>query len=68
MAEAVAAVDGEEAVELARRDPPDPILLGVIMPRLQGFEVLGLRRRLQGDAAEAFLDETTIEEAVRATA
>lgn len=36
----IAAVDGEDAVEKAREHKPDLILLDVIMPKLQGFEVL----------------------------
>jgi CheY-like chemotaxis protein len=39
------AVDGEEALRLAAAEPPDLILLDLIMPKLQGFEVL---RRLKG--------------------
>jgi CheY-like chemotaxis protein len=38
--EVLTAADGEEALEMARRDGPDLILLDVIMPKLQGFEVL----------------------------
>jgi len=36
----VMAADGEEALSVARADAPDLILLDVIMPKLQGFEVL----------------------------
>lgn len=36
----LAAADGEEALRLARDEPPDLILLDLIMPKLQGFEVL----------------------------
>lgn len=32
------AADGEEAVELARKDPPDLILMDLIMPRVDGVE------------------------------
>ncbi len=46
--EVVTAADGEEALELARRECPDLILLDVIMPKLQGFEVLA---RLKADPA-----------------
>ena len=38
----IAAVDGEDALEKAREHKPDLILLDVIMPRLQGFDVLTL--------------------------
>ena len=34
------AIDGEEALRLARAEVPDLILLDLIMPKLQGFEVL----------------------------
>jgi DNA-binding response OmpR family regulator len=34
------ASDGEEAVRLAREAQPSVVLLDVIMPKLQGFEVL----------------------------
>jgi two-component system OmpR family response regulator len=37
---------GEEAVEAARRDPPDLVLLDVMLPDLDGFEVV---RRLRED-------------------
>ncbi len=36
----VTAVDGEEALHLARSEAPDLILLDIIMPKMQGFEVL----------------------------
>jgi putative two-component system response regulator len=38
--------DGATALQLARQDPPDLILLDVMMPDLDGFEVC---RRLQAD-------------------
>jgi two-component system alkaline phosphatase synthesis response regulator PhoP len=34
------AVDGQEALDVARKEIPDLILLDLIMPKLQGFEVL----------------------------
>ena len=34
------AVDGEEALKLAQAETPDLILLDLIMPKMQGFEVL----------------------------
>ena len=46
----LAAVDGEEALRMARAEPPDLILLDLIMPKLQGFEVL---RALKADPATA---------------
>jgi DNA-binding response OmpR family regulator len=42
------AQDGEQAVTLATRELPDLILLDVMMPGLNGLEVL---RRLKGDSA-----------------
>jgi CheY-like chemotaxis protein len=36
----IAAVDGEDALAKARAHKPDLILLDVIMPKMQGFEVL----------------------------
>jgi CheY-like chemotaxis protein len=35
----VEAADGDEALELVRADPPDVILLDVLMPRLSGWQV-----------------------------
>jgi PAS domain S-box-containing protein len=40
-----AAADGREALEIIRRQPPDIILLDLVMPRLDGF---GLIERLRG--------------------
>ena len=49
--EVVTAGDGEEGLAVARRDKPDLILLDVMMPKLDGFEVC---RRLRGDASFPF--------------
>ena len=46
----VPAVDGEEALRLARAEPPDLVLLDLIMPKMQGFEVL---RALKADPSTA---------------
>jgi CheY-like chemotaxis protein len=46
----VPAVDGEEALRLARAEPPDLVLLDLIMPKMQGFEVL---RALKADPGTA---------------
>lgn len=44
------ASDGEEALRVARDTLPDLILLDVIMPKLQGFEVLRLLKEDPGTA------------------
>ena len=44
----VAAADGAEALSQAGQQKPDLILLDVIMPKLQGYEVL---KRLKADPA-----------------
>lgn len=44
----VTAADGEEALAVARSTPVDLILLDLIMPKVQGFEVL---RALKADPA-----------------
>ncbi len=36
----VEAADGEEAVELARREVPDLLILDKVMPKFDGFEVV----------------------------
>jgi CheY-like chemotaxis protein len=48
--EVLIAADGEEALRQAAATMPDLILLDLIMPKLQGFEVL---RRLKEDPATA---------------
>jgi two-component system alkaline phosphatase synthesis response regulator PhoP len=45
------ASDGEAAVQMARAEAPDLVLLDLIMPKLQGFEVL--RTLKQDPATEA---------------
>jgi two-component system phosphate regulon response regulator PhoB len=44
------AEDGESALRQVRESPPDVVLLDLIMPKVQGFEVL---RRLKQDPATA---------------
>jgi DNA-binding response OmpR family regulator len=44
----ITAADGEEALNLARTEPVDLIFLDLIMPKVQGFEVL---RGLKEDPA-----------------
>ena len=48
--EVLTAVDGEEALRIARAERLDLVLLDVVMPKLEGFEVLKL---LKEDAATA---------------
>jgi DNA-binding response OmpR family regulator len=40
------AASGEEALAEVRRDPPDLILLDIMMPRMNGLEVLRQVRRI----------------------
>ena len=42
------AYDGDEALEAVAKDPPDLILLDIMMPRVSGFEVC---RKLKADEA-----------------
>lgn len=44
--ELLEAVDGEEALKISREEKPDLILLDIMMPKLDGFEVC---RRLKSD-------------------
>jgi len=44
----ITAEDGEEALRMARAELPELILLDLIMPKIQGFEVL---RALKADPA-----------------
>ena len=46
--EVQSARDGQEAVELARAEPPDLVLLDVRMPRMTGYDVC---RALKADPA-----------------
>jgi adenylate cyclase len=50
--ELLQAADGEEALAAARQHLPDVILLDVMMPKIDGFEVC---RRLKGDASLPFM-------------
>ncbi|HET7874873.1 MAG TPA: SpoIIE family protein phosphatase [Methylomirabilota bacterium] len=49
--EVVTAADGMEAIEAIRRQPPDLVLLDVMMPRVDGFETLR-RIREHGPSAQ----------------
>jgi adenylate cyclase len=48
----VTAVDGQEALEAAQRERPDLILLDVMMPKRDGFEVC---RLLKADTSLPFM-------------
>jgi CheY-like chemotaxis protein len=48
--EVALAASGEEGIEAARADPPDLVLLDVLMPGIDGLETL---RRLRADPATA---------------
>ena len=50
--EVVEAYDGEEALEKVEEESPDLILLDVMMPKMDGFEVC---RRLKDDERTAFI-------------
>jgi two-component system OmpR family response regulator len=41
----VAAVDGAEALDIARREKPDIIILDIMLPKLSGFEVCRILRK-----------------------
>ena len=41
----VTAVDGVEALEVARRDKPDFIILDIMLPKMSGFEVCRILRK-----------------------
>jgi len=46
--EAILALSGEEALEKARASPPDLITLDLLMPEMDGFEVLEAIKRDKG--------------------
>ena len=50
--EILIAADGEEAVDVARRERPDLILLDIMMPKLDGYEVC---RQLRADRGFPFV-------------
>jgi len=41
----VTASDGEQAIEVARREKPDLIILDIMLPRISGFEVCRILRK-----------------------
>jgi CheY-like chemotaxis protein len=46
------AFDGDEALDQIQHEPPDLVLLDVLLPRRDGFDVLAEIRRLPGPAAQ----------------
>ncbi|MEE9315803.1 MAG: response regulator, partial [bacterium] len=46
--EAILALSGEEALEKARVSPPDLITLDLLMPEMDGFEVMEALKRDKG--------------------
>jgi len=50
--EAAVATDGEQALAAVKADPPDLILLDIMMPRIDGLEVV---RRLKADTSLPFI-------------
>jgi DNA-binding response OmpR family regulator len=48
--EVISALDGEEGLRIAQRDIPDLVLLDLILPKKDGFEVL---REIRGDSRTA---------------
>jgi CheY-like chemotaxis protein len=51
----IAASDGAEAVDLARREDPDVLVLDFLMPRLSGLDALALLRREGRDTPAVLL-------------
>ena len=49
------AADGQAALDLCRADPPDAVILDLLMPRMNGFEVIPkLRTELPAVAIVAY--------------
>ena len=70
----VEAVNGHEAIEMAKKDPPGMIMLDVVMPRMNGLEAL---KRIREDDVlsnipvvmlTSLTDSETVVEAVQAGA
>jgi adenylate cyclase len=50
--EVAVATDGEQALEMVRADPPDLLLLDIMMPKIDGLEVV---RRIKADPTLPFI-------------
>jgi DNA-binding response OmpR family regulator len=62
--ELLEAVDGEEALDMAVSEQPDVILLDVMMPKLDGFEVLDfIRKRSETECCHVVMLTTAASEA-----
>ena len=47
----VTAVDGEEGLKMAQSDPPDLVISDIMMPKVNGLELLAALRSSPGTAA-----------------
>ncbi|MBI2880675.1 MAG: UDP-3-O-[3-hydroxymyristoyl] N-acetylglucosamine deacetylase [Candidatus Tectomicrobia bacterium] len=62
------AADGDEALEILRREAPDVVLLDVWLPGLNGIQALQAARKLRGDLEVIMMSgHANIETAVKAT-
>ncbi len=52
---AMMALDGETALELYRREEPDAVLLDILMPRMDGREVMLRMRRMNAEVPVIFM-------------
>ena len=50
--EIITATNGEEGVEVAKREVPDAVLMDIVMPKLNGFQAT---RKLSKDAGTAHI-------------
>jgi DNA-binding response OmpR family regulator len=48
--EVITAYDGQAALDLARREKPDLIILDIMLPRMDGYRVCGLLKKDPGFA------------------
>ena len=43
--EVLTAIDGQQALEVARREKPDLVILDVMLPKMDGYKVCGLLKK-----------------------